>query len=341
MVHVQAADDDDPTHPRILPHYVRPVSDAAPRVLIDCDPGHDDAIMLICAAAYADVVGITTVNGNVGLHHTTRNALAIAELLGWDVPVHAGAARPLIAEPVDAREVHGESGMDGTTLPVPTREAGPDGVGFLLDATRAEEGLWLIPTGPLTNVALAMRLDPAFATRLAGICLMGGGALGGNVTAAAEFNVYADPEAAAIVLAATGCPVHLCGLDLTHQVTGSPELVARLRDVGGPAAQLCAEVVETELAAFGRFATSSPLPPLHDPVALLAVTHPQLFERRRTPIHVETGGTHSRGATLVDRRLVTAEGTRPGEADVSTHWVHHVDGPAALDLIVDACRRWA
>ena len=314
---------------------------ARPRILVDCDPGHDDAIMLICAAAHAEVVGITTVNGNVGLHHTTRNALAVTELLGWDVPVHAGAARPLIAQPVDAREVHGETGMDGTTLPTPTREAGDDGVGFLLEATRAEEGLWLVPTGPLTNVALAMRLDPGFAGRLAGIALMGGGALGGNVTVAAEFNVFADPEAAAIVFAATGCPVHMCGLDLTHQVCGSPELVARLREVGGPAAQLCVEVLETELAAFGRYASSSPLPPLHDPVALLSVTHPDLFERARTPIHVELGGAHSRGATIVDRRLVTAQGTRPAEEDVATHWVHHVDAQAALDRIVDACRRWS
>jgi purine nucleosidase len=135
--------------------------------------------------------------------------------------------------------------------------------------------------------------------------------------------------------------VHLCGLDLTHQVCGSPELVERLRAVGGPAAQLCVEILETELASFGRYATSSPLPPLHDPVALLAVTHPHLFERQRTPILVELGGTHSRGATLVDRRLVTAEGTRPADEEVQTHWVHTVDGDAALDLIVDACRRWA
>jgi inosine-uridine nucleoside N-ribohydrolase len=311
-----------------------------PRVLIDCDPGHDDAIMLICAAAYAEVIAITTVNGNVGLHHTTRNALAVTELLGWDVPVHAGAARPLIAEPVDAREVHGETGMDGTTLPTPTREAGDDGVGFLIDTTRQEEGLWLIPTGPLTNVALAMRQDPGFAQRLAGICLMGGGALGGNVTVAAEFNVYADPEAAAIVFDAP-CPVHMCGLDLTHQVCASPALALELRAIGGPAATLCAEIIETELAAFGRYATSSPLPPLHDPVALLAVTHPHLFERRPAPITVELGGTWSRGATLVERRLVTAEGTRPSEAPVTTHWVHSVDGEAALGLITDACRRWA
>lgn len=311
-----------------------------PRILVDCDPGHDDAIMLICAAAYADVVGITTVNGNVGLEHTTRNALAIAELLGWDVPVHAGAARPLLADPVDASEVHGESGMDGTTLPTPTRTAGDDGVAFLLEATREEAGLWVLATGPLTNVALALRTDPGFAERIAGICFMGGGALGGNVTASAEFNVYADPEAAAIVLSAP-CPVRMCGLDLTHQVTGTHEVAARLRDVGGPAAVLAAEVIETELASFGRYATSSPEPPLHDPVALLALTHPHLFEAQRAPIHVETGGALSRGTTIIDRRLVTAEGTRPAEADVRTEWVHTVDGAAAVDLIVDACRRWA
>jgi inosine-uridine nucleoside N-ribohydrolase len=313
---------------------------AKPRLLIDCDPGHDDAIMLICAAAYADVVAVTTVNGNVGLHHTTRNALAIAELLGWDVPIHAGAARPLLAEPVDAAEVHGDSGMDGTTLPTPTRTAGSDAIGAILDATRAEPGLWLVPTGPLTNVALALRQDPELADRLAGICLMGGGALGGNVTAAAEFNVFADPEAAAIVFGAD-CPVHMCGLDLTHQVCADEDLVARLQAVGGPAAGLCVEIIETELAAFGRYATSSPLPPLHDPVALLAVTHPHLFERRPAPITVELGGTHSRGATLVDRRLVTAEGTRPDDQDHATVWVHQVDAAAALDAIVDACRRWA
>ena len=311
-----------------------------PRVLIDCDPGHDDAIMLICAAAYADVVGITTVNGNVGLHHTTRNALAVAELLGWDVPIHAGAARPLIAEPVDAREVHGESGMDGTNLPVPTRTADDDGVAFLVDATRREEGLHLVATGPLTNVALALRTDPRFAHRLSGITLMGGGALGGNVTVAAEFNVFADPEAAAITFTAE-CPVRMCGLDLTHQVTGNQATVDRLRSVGGPAATLAAEVLETELAAFGRYATSSPEPPLHDPVALLSVTHPHLFQEVATPIHVELAGAHGRGTTHVDRRLVTAQGTRPADAGATTRWVHTVDGPAALDLIVEACARWA
>lgn len=311
-----------------------------PRILIDCDPGHDDAIMLVCAAAYAEVVGITTVAGNVGIHHTTRNAMAIADLLGWEVPVHAGATRALLAEPIDASEVHGADGMAGTTLPVPTREAGDDAVAFLIEATRQEEGLWLVPTGPLTNVALALHRDPTLAERIEGICLMGGGAHGGNVTAAAEFNVYADPEAAAIVFAAP-CRVRMCGLDLTHQVTGTPELAATLRGVGGPAATLVAEIIEDELAAFGRYATSTTTPPLHDPVALLAVTHPELFAGTVTPIQVETAGHITRGATVVDRRLVTRHGTVPGDGAVTTEWVHTVDAPAALALIVEACRRWA
>lgn len=312
-------------------------SETKPRILIDCDPGHDDAIMLICAAAYADVVAITTVNGNVGLPHTTRNALAIAELLGWDVPVHAGAARPLIAEPVDAREVHGETGMDGTTLPTPARQADHDGVEFLLETTRKEEGLHLVATGPLTNVALALRVDPGFARRLAGITFMGGGALGGNVTVAAEFNVFADPEAAAITLTAE-CPVRMCGLDLTHQVTADDALLQRFRAVPGPAARLVAEILETELAGYGRYATSSPEPPLHDPVALLAVTHPHLFEETPAPIHVELAGTHGRGTTHVERRA--HPGHQP-QGPTTTSWVHTVDATAALDLIVGACARWS
>lgn len=308
-----------------------------PRVLVDCDPGHDDAIMLICAAAYADVVAVTTVNGNVGLHHTTRNALAIAELLGWDVPVHAGAARPLIAEPVDAAQVHGEDGMHGTTLPTPTRTAGADAVDLLIEAARQEEGLHLVATGPLTNVALALRVDPGFAGRLAGITFMGGGALGGNVTTAAEFNVFADPEAAAITLTAE-CPVRMCGLDLTHQVTANGAYAARLRALGGPAATLAAEILETELAGYGRYASAAAEPPLHDPVALLAVTHPHLFEEAPRTIHVELAGSHSRGTTHVERRV--AAGTT-GDPEPTSRWVHTVDGAAALDLIAGACARWS
>jgi inosine-uridine nucleoside N-ribohydrolase len=251
-------------------------------------------------------------------------------------PIHAGAARPLIAEPVDAREVHGESGMDGTTLPVPTRTAEPDGIEFLIEATRQEEGLHLVATGPLTNVALALRVDPGFGRRLAGITFMGGGALGGNVTTAAEFNVFADPEAAVITLTAD-CRVRMCGLDLTHQVTGDATYLERLRAIDGPAATLAAEILATELKGYGRYASSAAEPPLHDPVALLAVTHPHLFAEERRTIHVELAGSHSRGTTHVERRVAAGS---TGASDPTTSWVHTVDGPAALDLIAEACARW-
>ena len=216
-------------------------------------------------------------------------------------------------------------------------------VDFLIETLMREEAgsVTLVPIGPLTNIAMALIREPAIAPRIRRIVMMGGGFFeGGNTTPAAEFNVYADPEAAAVVLAA-GCPVRMCGLDLTHQVTAGPDEVARLRTVGGPAATLVADVIDHELAAWGRYASASPLPPLHDPVALLAVTHPHLVSGTVTPIHVELAGHRTRGATVVDRRLVTVEGARPSEVGATTEWVHTVDAPAMVDAIVDACRRWA
>lgn len=305
-----------------------------PRLIVDCDPGHDDAVMLVLAARHADVVGITTVSGNAPLEACTTNALAITELLGWDVPVHSGAARPLLAEPFHAPEVHGESGLDGTDLPRPTRTvAGDDAVAFISEATRAEEGLWLVATGPLTNVALALRADPGLAGRLAGISFMGGGAGEGNVTAAAEFNVWADPEAAAIVVDA-GCPVWMCGLDCTRQFLADRALTDEVRALGNPVSGFLADIFDHELGRFGSYATSSPDPPMHDPVALLAVTHPHLIQRERVPILVETGGVHARGATIVDRRLVTREGADP-KATSQTEWARSIDAPAARRVLVE------
>lgn len=309
-----------------------------PRILVDCDPGHDDAVMLVMAARHAEVVGITTVSGNAPLDAVTRNALAVCELLDWDVPVHAGAARPLLSEPFHAPEVHGEGGMDGTDLPEPARApAGHDAVAFLSEATRAEEGLWLVATGPLTNVALALRADPDLDRRLAGISFMGGGAGEGNVTAAAEFNVWADPEAAAVVVGAR-CPVLMSGLDVTRTYLADRDLSARVRALANPVASFVADLFDHELDRFGSYATSVDAPPIHDPVALLAVTHPHLVATRRTPILVETGGTHSRGATIVDRRLATRDGRPPGSA--TTAWVHGLDAAAAREVLVDSLDGW-
>jgi inosine-uridine nucleoside N-ribohydrolase len=305
-------------------------------MIIDCDPGHDDAVMLVLAHRHADVVGITTVSGNAPIAATTTNALLLTQVLEWDVPVHAGAGRPILAEPVHAPEVHGESGMEGATLPPLDRSAAEqDAVSFLVEATRREEGLWLVATGPLTNVALALRADPGLAERLAGISLMGGSASVGNVTAAAEFNVWADPEAAAITFAA-GCPVLMSGLDVTHQVLVDRAFADRVRAVGTPVATVVADLFVHELDRYGTYATAAPFPPLHDPVALLAVTHPHLFERQSVPIAVETVGSLTRGMTVVDRRTRTRSGDDPAAGPITTEWVHTADAPAVLDLVVEA-----
>ena len=167
-----------------------------PGIILDCDPGHDDAVAIITAAHFADVRGVVTVAGNAPLERTTHNALVMRDLIGLDAPVHAGCERPLVAEPRPAAFVHGESGLDGADLPAPiTPLDGRDGVEFIVETCRAEEGLWLVPTGPLTNIAMALRLDPSLVQRIAGVSLMGGGSFG-NRTAVAEFNIWADPEAA-------------------------------------------------------------------------------------------------------------------------------------------------
>ncbi|HEX7022416.1 MAG TPA: nucleoside hydrolase, partial [Trueperaceae bacterium] len=185
-----------------MPDNVRAPNTSKPRVIVDCDPGLDDAIALMLAARYCQPLGITTVSGNVGLTHTTRNALAIAELLDCDVPVHAGAERPLLVESGHSGYIHGETGLGATTLPAPRKHpASADAVRFIVDTARREEGVWLLALGPLTNIALALRSAPDIVGRLAGISLMGGSTSVGNVTPAAEFNIWADPEAADMVFA--------------------------------------------------------------------------------------------------------------------------------------------
>ncbi len=206
------------------------MTEGRPAIVLDCDPGHDDALAIAVAGVHTDLLGITTVAGNVPLDLTTRNARAMVEVLGLDVPVHRGSRRPLVAEPRTAEFIHGASGLDGPTLPTPTRDlASEDAVGFLVDTVRARPGeVWIVATGPLTNVALALRTAPDVAEKVAGIALMGGGVPFGNVTPSAEFNVLVDPEAADIVFR-SGARIVMAGLNVTHQwMIGAP-VVERLR----------------------------------------------------------------------------------------------------------------
>ena len=213
-------------------------------MLVDCDPGLDDAIALLAAAHFADLVGITTVDGNVGIDHTTHNALAVTQIAGLDVDVHRGAAHPLVDKPRGARHVHGATGFGNVELPAITRSVqSEDAVGFILETSRHVEGLHLVAVGPLTNVAEALQQDATLPDRLSGLTIMGGAAIGGNVTAVAEFNIWADPEAADIVFRLGG-DITMVGLDVTQQVLLGPTQVNQMRAARTPAATLAAELLD-------------------------------------------------------------------------------------------------
>ena len=307
-----------------------------PLLLLDCDPGHDDALALAIAARHADLLGVTTVAGNVSLDRTTANALTMCEVLGLDVEVHAGSPRPLVAELRTAEFIHGASGLDGPAHPphrrVPTSN---DAVAFIVDAVRSHPGaLTLVATGPLTNVALALRAAPDIAGSLRGVSIMGGGIPWGNVTAAAEFNILVDPEAADIVFR-SGVPLTMAGLDATHQWMIDEPIIERVRRSGGAVAAFCADLLAFYGGAYGRAFGGPVAGPLHDPLAVLAVTHPHLLATERLHVVIELTGTHTRGMTVADLRGVT-RGAAPN-VDV----VRRVDAAAATELLVETLAAYA
>jgi inosine-uridine nucleoside N-ribohydrolase len=299
-----------------------------PRLLLDCDPGHDDAAALLMAAHYGDLIGITTVGGNAPLVDVTNNALITCQVFGIDIEVHAGCDRPLVAAPLHAPEVHGVSGFAGPELPPLERAASPVGaLEFLIETIRGEEGAWLVPTGPLTNVATAIRLAPDVVHRLAGISFMGGSAAGGNRTATAEFNALVDPEAVHIVLN-SGANVLMSGLDLTHQFVVDDRLVGDLNRIGRRGGDVLADLI----SAYLDRAEARGLPRrggLHDPCAVLAVTHPDVVERAARPIDVELSGSLTRGMTVIDRR--------PGSTgEPNANHCHTLDHDRARSLFLAA-----
>lgn len=285
------------------------IGSVPPRVLIDCDPGHDDVFAIGVAAQHCHIVGITTVAGNSPLTNTTRNALIAVDLFGLhDVPVHRGSAVPVNGTPGRYPEAHGRSGLDGPAPRTPSRTVdGDDAVSFIVDTVRAEEGLWLVPIGPLTNVAHAFRVAPDIARRVAGVSIMGGSLTHGNMTSAAEFNIWFDPEAADEVFRA-GAPLTVCGLDLTHQVAADGTFIDALDRHGSDTSAFCAELMRfyhgysARLLRLEGDAAYRHRVPMHDPCAVLAITHPHLFTIERLHVVVETTGTHTRAMTHPDRR---------------------------------------
>lgn len=300
-----------------------------PAIILDCDPGHDDVIAITVAARHTEIVGITTVTGNAPLAQTTRNALIIRDLLGLDAPVHQGAAKPLVGEPQYAPAVHGASGLDGADLPEPSGPpASEQAVEFIVDTCRAREGLWLVPTGPLTNIALALELAPDIARRIAGISLMGGGTFG-NWTATAEFNILNDPEAAAIVFGYGG-PLQMSGLDVTHQLQATTDRIAAVRAIPGRLAGVLADLLTFFSHTYVSRHRNIGGAPVHDPCAVLTITHPQLFTMTPRHVSVETAGNLTRGMTVIDQRDL--RDVPPANCLVA----EHVDHDAAFDVIVES-----
>jgi inosine-uridine nucleoside N-ribohydrolase len=268
--------------------------------LLDCDPGHDDAIALLLALASPelDLLGITTTYGNQTLEKTTANALRILELVGrTDVPVAAGAERPLARELVVAAHVHGESGLDGTVLPdTSSSVVSDDAVAFSSELVRSSSGpVTIVATGPLTNVARYLAAEGT--DGLARLVLMGGAIAEGNFTPAAEFNVWCDPEAAAAVLA-SGLRITLVGLDVTHQAILGADVERRLRAagrVGSFVADLNVFFTRYHRDTYGWEGA-----PIHDAVALATLIRPDLVETRHCNVEVELESELCRGRTVVD-----------------------------------------
>jgi inosine-uridine nucleoside N-ribohydrolase len=276
---------------------------AVTQIILDCDPGHDDAIALLLALASPEVelVGVTTVAGNSTLEKTTANALRVLEFAGrGDVPVAAGAGRPLVRERDIAAHVHGETGLDGPDLPPPAgAPVDQHAVAFIAGQIRAREGrITLVPTGPLTNIALLLALEPD--ARPERIVLMGGAIGEGNRTPAAEFNIWADPEAARRVFE-SGIDVTMIGLDVTHQALITPAHAEELRGAGR-AGTMVAELVDFYSRFHRSVYTDLAGSPMHDPVALAHVIRPGLVETRPARIDVDCSWGQGRGRTNVDWR---------------------------------------
>jgi len=271
-------------------------------IIIDTDPGQDDAVAILLALAAhdrLDLRGITTVAGNVGVDLTTANALRVVELAGCgDVPVYRGAALPLIFPLETAEFVCGADGLAGADIPLANGKPRPEhAVDFIISTLRAapDRGLTLCPLGPLTNIALALRLAPDVAAKIRRIVLMGGAMNLGNMTPAAEYNVYVDPHAAAIVFGA-GVPIVMMGLNLTHQAICSHDEVERIGKLGTITGRTIHGMLTRPRAA--RLGTAGH--PMHDPCVIAYLLWPELFDGRDCFVEIETGAGPLRGRTTID-----------------------------------------
>ncbi len=294
------------------------------RIIIDTDPGQDDAVAILLALACdeLEVLGLTAVAGNVPLRLTEKNARIIAELAGRpDLPVYAGCEKPLKRELVTAEEVHGKTGLDGPELWEPGMQLQPEhAVDFIIETISAcpEKSVVICPIGPLTNIATAFERNPEVAGRVQEIVLMGGAYFQvGNVTPAAEFNIFVDPEAAEIVFR-SGVPITVLPLDVTHKVLTTPKRLQAFRDLNSDVGRIVAELTgfyeRFDLKKYGMGGA-----PLHDPCAIAYLVCPELFSGKRINVEIETMSELTRGMTVADWWGVTSRKPNAmfiGDADV-------------------------
>jgi len=296
-------------------------------IIIDCDPGQDDAIALFLAMSSPDeldILGVTTVAGNVPLALSERNARQVRDIAARrDVPVYAGCSKPMVRDLVTAEHVHGKTGIDGIDIVEPKQPLEEQhAVDFIVDTLNAvdEESITLVPMGPLTNIGQAFTKDPSILEKVEQIVLMGGAMReGGNISPSAEFNILVDPHAADIVFRC-GCPIMVMGLDVTHQVLATPQRRDRIRTIDNEVARATVGMLD--------FA------PLHDPCTIAFLLKPDLFEGKLCNISIETESELTMGNTAVDFWHVT---DRPKNA----MWMHAVDAAGFYDLLIERLSRFS
>jgi pyrimidine-specific ribonucleoside hydrolase len=270
-------------------------------VIIDCDPGHDDAIALLlaCANPSLEVKGVTVVAGNQILSKTLQNTLNVLSYAGIEVEVAKGADKPLLRDLLIAPEVHGDSGLDGPKFPGATLGASNRSALELMEhvLTNSQEKVTLIPTGPLTNIAHLLMTYPELKNKIERISLMGGACFGGNWTPSAEFNILVDPEAAGVVFK-SGVPITMSGLDVTHKALFYEEDVETVRSMGKKVSSMVVELLDFYYKFYRKMGFDGM--PLHDPCAVAYVINPEIFTTKKCHVDIETRGEFTQGATVVD-----------------------------------------
>ncbi|UJF20009.1 pyrimidine-specific ribonucleoside hydrolase RihA [Vibrio sp. SS-MA-C1-2] len=304
-------------------------------IIIDCDPGHDDAIALILAAASPEleVLAVTTSAGNQTPDKTLNNALRILTLLGrTDIPVAGGAAKPLARELIIADSVHGETGLDGPILPLPSFAPQPcDAITLMAEKiSHSPEPVTLVPTGPLTNIALFLAAHPELHDKIERIVLMGGTAREGNWTPAAEFNIYVDPEAADIVFK-SGVPITMCGLDVTHKAQIMHHDIDLIKEIDNPISTVVGDLLDFFMIYHRDPKWGFKGAPLHDPCTIAWLIAPELFVTHDCWVGIETKGEFTQGMTIVDYYELT-------DNPANTTVVMDIDRQGFVDLLIDRLR---